>query len=122
MRLMKRGGDKLFRKMGFQTPYFDSGGGQEGRLAIRGLRALEPPASKMGSVTMTRPLSRALRRLKHGFDEFVMEWSNNDPPAFQGIETISYMGPPGVSEIVTMTRPLSRALRQFCWCGLTFKG
>ena len=59
---MQRGGDKLFRKMGLQTPYFDSGGGQEGRLAIRGLRALEPPASKMGSVTMSRPLSRALRQ------------------------------------------------------------
>ena len=62
MRLTKRGGDKLLRKMGFQTPYFDSGGGQERGLAIRGLRALEPPASKMGSVTMIGPLSRALRR------------------------------------------------------------
>ena len=51
---MQREGDKLLRKMGFQTPYFDSGGGQERGLAIRGLRALEPPASKMGSVTMTR--------------------------------------------------------------------
>ena len=84
---MQRGGDKLFRKMGLQTPYFDSGGGQEGRLAIRGLRALEPPASKMGSVTMTRPLSRALRHL------FVFDMLEN---------TIQ----------VTMTRPLSRALRQ----------
>jgi hypothetical protein len=58
---MQRGGDKLFRKMGWQTPYFDFGGGQERGLAIRGLLALGPPASKMGSVTMTRPLSRALR-------------------------------------------------------------
>ena len=52
----------LLRKTGSQTPYFDSGGGQERRLAIRGLRALEPPASKMGSVTMIGPLSRALRQ------------------------------------------------------------
>ena len=59
MSIMKREGDKLLRKTGFQTPYFDSGGVQERGLAIRGLRALEPPASKMGSVTMTRPLSRA---------------------------------------------------------------
>ena len=68
---MQRGGDKLFRKMGLQTPYFDSGGGQEGRLAIRGLRALEPPASKMGSVTMTGPLSRALRQRNIVNDDFV---------------------------------------------------
>jgi len=61
VRLMQRGGDKLLREMGWQTPYFDSGGGQERGLAIRGLRALEPPTSKMGSVTMPRPLSRALR-------------------------------------------------------------
>jgi hypothetical protein len=61
MSIMKREGDKLLRKTGFQTPYFDSGGGQEGGLAIRGSRALERPASKTGSVTMTSPLSRALR-------------------------------------------------------------
>ncbi len=85
MRLMQRGGDKLIREMGFQTPYFDSGGGQEGRLAIRGLRALEPPASKMGSVTMTRPLSRALRH--ENLQRRFFRW------------------------VVTMTRPLSRALR-----------
>ena len=90
MRLMKRGGDKLFRKMGPQTPYFDSGGGQERRLAIRGSRALEPPASKMGSVTMTSPLSRALR-----------------------LPSTSLKGP---VYIVTMTSPLSRALRQHSFC------
>ena len=56
MRLMKHEGDKLFRKMGVQTPYFDSGGGLEDRLAIRGSRALEPPASKMGSVTVVNIL------------------------------------------------------------------
>ena len=61
MSIMKREGDKLLRKTGFQTPYFDSGGGQERGLAIRGLRALEPPASKIGSVTMTGLFSRALR-------------------------------------------------------------
>ena len=61
MRLMKHEGYKTLREMGWQTPYFDSGGGQEGGVAIRGSRALERPASKTGSVTMTSPLSRALR-------------------------------------------------------------
>lgn len=84
---MKHEGAILLQKMGWQTPYFDSGGGQEGRLAIRALRALEPPASKMGSVTMTRPLSRALRQNTHH--------------------------PNYINILVTMTRPLSRALRQF---------
>ena len=63
-RLMKHEGDNSLREMGWQTPYFDSGGGQERGLAIWGLRALEPPVSKMGSVTMTGPLSRALRRFR----------------------------------------------------------
>jgi hypothetical protein len=87
VRLMKREGGKLLRKMGFQTPYFDSGGGWERWLAIRGLRALEPPASKMGSVTMTGPLSRALRQLRIWVPLGSVKSSNNDRPAFQGIET-----------------------------------
>jgi len=86
VRLMKREGDKLFHKMGWQTPYFDFGEGQERGLAIWGLRALEPPVSKMGSVTMTRPLSRALR-------QFSTTWQRDH------------------WVLVTMTRPLSRALR-----------
>jgi hypothetical protein len=84
---MKHEGYKTLRKMGWQTPYFNSGGGQERGLAIQGLRALEPPASKTGSVTMTSPLSRALR---HG----------------RGIKIDR------ASVDVTMTSPLSRALRQ----------
>ena len=86
MRLLKQEGDKLLHKMGFQTPYFDSGGGQEGRLAIRGLRALEPPASKMGSVTMTGPLSRALRQ-RFGVPTTLCTKDKTDRPAFWGVLT-----------------------------------
>lgn len=74
----------MHRKMGSQTPCFDSGGGQEGRLAIRGLRALEPPASEMGSVTMTRLLSRALRRPAESC-RISPSTRKNDRPTFQGI-------------------------------------
>ena len=94
MRLMKHEGAILLQKMGFQTPCFDSRGGQEGRLAIRGSRALEPPASKMGSVTMTRPLSRALRRHNAICSTNGVHIRNNDSPAFQGIETRSYLSCP----------------------------
>jgi hypothetical protein len=86
-RLMKQEGDNSLREMGWQTPYFDFGGGQERGLAIQGSRALEPPASKMGSVTMTGPLSRALRLVFSPFLIIIVLPRNNDRPAFQGIET-----------------------------------
>jgi hypothetical protein len=63
MSIMKREGDKLLRKTGFQTPYFDSGGGQEGGGSDSGLTGLRAT----------------------GFQNGVC---NNDQPAFQGIEML----------------------------------
>jgi len=48
----------------------------------------------MGSVTMTRPLSRALRRHNAICSTNGVHIRNNDSPAFQGIETRSYLSCP----------------------------